>query len=479
MQSATANEAMDIRGLSADSRKIAPGYIFAALPGTQDDGRRYIDDAVARGAVAVLAETGTTLKAYDQPVTLLTDPNPRRRLALMAARFYGHQPKNLVAVTGTNGKTSVVEFTRQIWQGLGHKAASLGTLGLKPELPDPPASLTTPDPVDLHRCLANLSSAGFEHLAMEASSHGLDQYRLDGVRVGAAAFTNLSRDHLDYHGSFEAYMSAKARLFDTLLDKDGTAVLNADVPEFERLTAIARDRGIAVMSYGTAGEAVTLIERDPLPDGQRLKIEVLGQIHEIHLPLPAAFQAANALAALGLVLATDAAPNDAVPLLGSLTGVAGRLELAAIGPNGAPIYVDYAHTPDALETVLSALRPHCDGHLHVVFGCGGDRDRGKRPEMGEIATRLADRAIVTDDNPRTEDPAAIRREIMAAAPGATEIGDRRQAIEAAISSLAAGDILVIAGKGHEPGQIVGQEVLPFDDREVAQEAAKRLGGGQK
>ena len=479
MQSAAAKEAQDIRGLSADSRKVAPGFVFAALPGTREDGRRYIDDAVARGAVAVLAETGTTLKSYDQPVTLLTDPNPRRRLALMAARFYGRQPKALAAVTGTNGKTSVVEFTRQIWQGLGHQAASLGTLGLRPELPDAPASLTTPDPVDLHRCLAALSNAGFEHLAMEASSHGLDQYRLDGVQVRAAAFTNLSRDHLDYHGSFDAYMAAKTRLFDTLLAADGTAVLNADVPEFEPLGEIARQRGIAVMSYGVAGEALTLRARRAVADGQELEIEVHGVSYQIHLPLPAAFQAANALAALGLALATGADAKAAVPLLSSLSGVAGRLELAAIGPNGAPIYVDYAHTPDALETVLAAVRPHCSGRLHVVFGCGGDRDRGKRPEMGEIAARLADQATVTDDNPRSEDPAAIRREIMAAAPGAIEIGDRRQAIEAAIAALRPGDLLVIAGKGHEPGQIVGQEVLAFDDRDVAREAVKRLGGGKQ
>ena len=470
-------EPIEIEGLSADSRQIAPGYLFAALPGSAADGRAFIDEAVAKGAVAVLGPAGTRLKNYGRPVALLTDENPRRRLALMAAQFYGRQPRLIAAVTGTNGKTSVADFTRQIWQHVGCKAASLGTLGLVPAHPAAPPALTTPDPVALQRCLAALAADGFDHLAMEASSHGLDQYRLDGVQVTAAAFTNLSRDHLDYHGSMDAYLGAKLRLFTDLLRDGGLAVINADVPEAEAIKTAVVQRDVTVLSYGQAGHALRLAERTARPDGQALVLDVLGARHDVRLPLAGTFQASNVLAALGLAIATGSEPEAALAALPHLQGVRGRMELVARTPNGAAVYVDYAHTPDALETVLTALRPHTEGRLFVVFGCGGDRDPGKRPLMGDAAQRLADVAIVTDDNPRNEDPAAIRRQALAAAPDACEIGDREDAIAQAVEELGPGDILVVAGKGHETGQTVAGEVLPFDDRAVAQAAVAALSGG--
>jgi len=475
MRSEASAQTMDIRGLSADSRTIAPGYLFAALPGSLHDGRDYIDEAITRGASAILAPSGTTLK---QPTTLLTDPNPRRRFALLAARFHERQPETVVTVTGTNGKSSVADFTRQIWCRSGLQAASLGTLGLTPPQPDAPASLTTPDPVELHRCLAGLAERGFEHLVMEASSHGLDQFRLDGVKIKAAAFTNLSRDHLDYHGTMDAYWAAKRRLFDELLGDGGTAVLNADAEQFAVLLAAARKRGLTTLSYGVEGSDLRLTSREATTEGQRLALELLGEPYEVTLPLIGAFQAHNALAALGLAVATGVPVDDAVEALGDLKGVPGRLEFVTRTPSGGRVYVDYAHTPDALETVLSAVRPHTEGHLVALFGCGGDRDRGKRPIMGEIAGRLADRCIVTDDNPRGEDPATIRSEILAALPEAEEVGERRQAIDVALAGLAEGDVLIVAGKGHETGQIVGDRVLPFDDRDAVRAAALRLAGGE-
>jgi UDP-N-acetylmuramoyl-L-alanyl-D-glutamate--2,6-diaminopimelate ligase len=471
-----AMEPVEIRGLAADSRKIAPGYLFAALPGSMADGRSFIDEAVAKGAVAVLGPRGTRLRNYGRPIALLTDDNPRRRLALMAAQFHVRQPRVIAAVTGTNGKTSVADFTRQIWAHCGQRAASLGTLGLVPPRADAPAALTTPDPIELHRCLATLAADGIDHLAMEASSHGLDQYRLDGVKVTAAAFTNLTRDHLDYHGGMEPYLAAKLRLFRELLLPGGTAVVNADVPEAEAMRAAVAERNITLLSYGRAGHALRLVERRPTGTGQDLILDVLGERHALHLPLAGAFQAANVLAALGLALATGVEPNAAIAALPRLKGVRGRLELVANTASGGAIYIDYAHTPDALDNVLTALRPHTTGRLFVVFGCGGDRDRGKRPIMGEIAQRLADVAVVTDDNPRSEDPAAIRREILAAAPEAQEIGDRLAAITKTVARLGAGDVLVVAGKGHEQGQTVAGKVLPFDDRTVAQAAVAALEG---
>ena len=474
-----AMRAMEIKGLTADSRQVAPGFLFAALPGSQHDGRDFIDQAVERGAVAVLAPANTALKTYARPVALIGDANPRRRLALMAARFHGRQPATIAAVTGTNGKTSVAEFTRQIWQYAGQEAASLGTLGLIPDVVPGPGSLTTPDPIALHRCLAALAGSGTEHLAIEASSHGLAQYRLDGLAIEAAAFTNLSRDHLDYHGSMAAYLEAKARLFADLLPADGTAVLNADAPEFEQLRQQVASRGQKLLTYGTDGRDLQLIQRQPRAAGQDLTIAIMGRRHAVSLPLAGAFQAMNALAALGLAIATGTDAETAVAALATLQGVRGRLERVVETPAGGSVYVDYAHTPDALETVLTALRPHTRGRLSVVFGCGGDRDRGKRPLMGEIAARLADDVIVTDDNPRGEDPAAIRREILAAAPEALEIGDRGKAIARAMAALGPGDILVVAGKGHEVGQTIGGKVLPFDDREVARAVFSKPAGGAR
>jgi UDP-N-acetylmuramoyl-L-alanyl-D-glutamate--2,6-diaminopimelate ligase len=468
---------VDIAGIAADSREVKPGFLFAALPGNKLDGRDFVADAIRRGAVAVLAPPGLKLRGEQAPIRVIPDSNPRRRLARMAARFYGGQPRTIAAVTGTNGKTSTAEFTRQIWTLLGERAASLGTLGLR--APDRPAgpSLTTPDPVVLHRTLAELDAADIQHLAMEASSHGLDQSRLDGVHIAAAAFTNLTRDHLDYHGTLDAYFAAKRLLFERVMGADGTAVLNRDIPEYAALADTARARRQRIIGYGTAeGAELRLVRRTPMPDGQRLDLTIFGQPIRVELPLAGAFQAMNALAALGLAIGGGAEPLRAAAQLARLAGVPGRLELVARHPNGAPVYVDYAHTPDALATVLNALRPHAAGDLVVVFGCGGDRDAGKRPQMGMIACELADRVIVTDDNPRGEVPAKIRSQILAACARAEEIGDRTRAIGAAVAGLAQSDALVIAGKGHEQGQIVGAEVRPFDDATVARQAVAALGG---
>jgi UDP-N-acetylmuramoyl-L-alanyl-D-glutamate--2,6-diaminopimelate ligase len=388
----------------------------------------------------------------------------------MAAAFYKTQPRTVVAVTGTNGKTSSASFARQIWTRLGYRAASLGTLGLVAPGWDRPGSLTTPDPVALHADLAALAARGVTHVAMEASSHGLDQFRLDGVQVSAAAFTNLTRDHLDYHGTIDAYRDAKVRLFTDVLMDDGVAVLNADVPEIEALAEIATHRRLRVMTYGRNGRDLKIVAVAALPHGQRVVLEVIGHRYELELNLVGGFQLMNALAALGLVLARETDIDAAVETLSALEGVRGRLELAARTGKGAAVYVDYAHTPDALETVLVALRPHAARKLNLVFGCGGDRDRGKRPQMAQIACRLADRIIVTDDNPRSEDPAAIRQQVLQGCARASEIGDRAAAIQTAIAELAADDVLLIAGKGHEQGQIIGNTVRPFDDADVARRA---------
>ncbi len=472
---AAADGLPEITGLTADSRAVEPGFLFAALPGTRADGRDFIDQAVAKGARAILAPTGTALAASISGVELITDDRPRRRFAQIAAAFYGRQPATIAAITGTNGKTSTANFARQIWQKLGRSAASLGTLGITAPGKEQYGALTTPDPVALHSSLAELADAGITHLAMEASSHGLDQHRLDGVRVTAAGFSNLSRDHLDYHGTMEAYLAAKARLFDEILAPDGTAVLNADAPQCAALTARAQAAGRRVMLYGAKGREIRIDSATPMPRGLDLTLTVLDRTVDVHLPLAGAFQAANALCALGLVLADGTKPDAAIAALETLSGVRGRLELVARHPNGGAIYVDYAHTPDALETVLDALRPHTRGRLVAVFGCGGDRDPGKRPVMGATVARLADKAIVTDDNPRTEDPAVIRAAALAACPGGIEIGDRAEAIRVAIAGLAPDDVLVIAGKGHETGQIVGEDVHPFDDAEHARTAVNELG----
>ena len=465
----------EIVGLTANSRNVQRGFLFAALPGTKQDGRSFAAEAIARGAVAILTDEPAALpllpKERDR-VCIVTDANPSRRLALLAARFHGRQPRTIAAVTGTNGKTSVVHFTREIWTALGHPAASLGTLGIVTAAEHRPGALTTPDPVALHRQLAGLAEQGIDHVAIEASSHGLDQFRLDGMSVAAAAFTNLTRDHLDYHGDMAHYRAAKERLFTALLMPGGSAVLNRDSTEFARLDGLCRDGGHPVIAYGFDPAAdLRLISREPRVDSQLLVLEVFGRRHELVLPLAGEFQVMNALAALGLVIATGGAVAAATAALTGLTGVPGRLQFVAGHESGGAIVVDYAHTPDALATVLAALRPHARSRLAVLFGCGGDRDPGKRPLMGEVATRLADRVYVTDDNPRTEPPAEIRRAILDAAPNAVEIGDRREAIATAIAELAAGDLLVIAGKGHETGQIIGTETYPFDDAAIAREFA--------
>jgi UDP-N-acetylmuramoyl-L-alanyl-D-glutamate--2,6-diaminopimelate ligase len=464
---------LEIIGITADSRTVRPGFLFAALPGTQQDGRRFAAEAIARGAAAILTDSLEALALAPEQrgqVAIVTDSTPHRRLALVAARFYGRQPRKIAAVTGTNGKTSVVDFTRQIWRALGHPAASLGTLGLVTSAEHWPGALTTPDPVTLHHDLAELARQGIEHVAIEASSHGLDQFRLDGLPIAAAAFTNLTRDHLDYHGDLAHYRAAKDRLFNDLLIPGGSAVLNRDSDEFPRLEALCRDGGHPVIGYGAdPASELRLAVRQPAAGSQALVLEVFGQRRELMLPLAGEFQAMNALAALGLVIATGGSPTAAAEDLAGLTGVPGRLQFVAEHQDGGAVVVDYAHTPDALATVLTALRPHTSGRLVALFGCGGDRDGGKRPLMGGVATRLADRVYVTDDNPRTEPAAVIRRAILDAAPNAIEIGDRRQAIATAIDELAPGDLLVIAGKGHETGQIIGTETYPFDDAAIARE----------
>src|SRR6267154_2392209 len=464
------------RGLAADSREVKPGYLFAALSGSKTDGARFIEDAVKRGAVAVLGAPAAADSARSLGVRFIAAANPRLRLAELAAEFYAAQPSTIAAVTGTNGKTSVASFLRQIWAFQGRQAASLGTIGI--DAPSGHVSLghTTPDPVRVHAELARLKNEGVDHLALEASSHGLDQYRLDGVKISAAGLTNITRDHLDYHASSENYLSAKLRLFRELVKDGGVAVVNADADHSGDFLAAAEKRRLRILTVGERGESVTLVNRTPHANGQELTVRYSGRDHAIALPLAGSFQASNAMVAAGLALGLGDGADKVFAALAILKGAPGRLELVARTGAGAPIYVDYAHTPDAIETVLRALRPHVKGRLHIVFGCGGDRDRGKRPLMAEAATRYADSVIVTDDNPRSEDPAAIRREVMLAAPGAREFGNRAEAIAQAVAALAAGDALVLAGKGHEDYQIVGHEVQPFSDRAEAVKAARAAGG---
>ncbi|MBI3447181.1 MAG: UDP-N-acetylmuramoyl-L-alanyl-D-glutamate--2,6-diaminopimelate ligase [Magnetospirillum sp.] len=467
---------VEIAGLTADSRAVAPGFLFAALSGSKADGSAFIPDALAAGAAAVLASETAHL---DLPaaIALIRDANPRRRFALMAARFHQTQPAAMVAVTGTNGKTSTAIFTRRLWEILGAKAAAIGTLGIIAPGWDNAGGLTTPDPAALHADLARLAAMGITHACMEASSHGLDQYRLDGVRLSAAAFTNLTRDHLDYHRDMDGYAAAKLRLFAEVLPEGATAVINADSQLAPRLVELCVKRGIKPLGFGRAATDLRLLEAHPTAAGQDLQLELFGRPVTIHLPLAGRFQAENALAALGLVIAAGADPLLAARALEQLEGVPGRLQKVAVRANGAPVFVDYAHTPDALETVLKALKPHASRRLVVVFGCGGDRDPGKRPLMGAIGCRLADAMIVTDDNPRSEDPALIRAAVRGVCPGGIEIADRREAIRTAVTGLQKGDLLVIAGKGHETGQIVGDTVLPFDDATEAHDAVTLADGG--
>ena len=457
----------EVSGFAIDHRKVARGTVFGAFKGSRFNGEDFIADAIGAGAVAVVARPEATV----QGAVHIADAEPRRAFARLAAKFFAPFPETVVAVTGTNGKTSTVELTRQLWRMAGHHAASIGTLGVTTANDQVSTGLTTPDIVTFLSNMAGLAREGVTHAAFEASSHGLSQYRTEGLPVRAGAFTNLSRDHLDYHGTMEAYLEAKLRLFTEVIDEDGAAVVWMDDGASARVAELASERGVRLFTVGTKGETLKLVKREPTQLGQTLTIEAEGKSFQVKLPLIGAYQTANALTAAALVCATGGAIGQTLENLSRVQPVRGRLERAAISKAGAPIYVDYAHTPNGLRAAIEALRPHATGRLITVFGAGGDRDRGKRPEMGAVAAELSDRVIVTDDNPRSEDAAAIRRDVLAGAPSATEIGGRREAIAAAIGEARSGDIVLLAGKGHEQGQIVGDKVLPFDDVTVARECA--------
>jgi UDP-N-acetylmuramoyl-L-alanyl-D-glutamate--2,6-diaminopimelate ligase len=456
-----------VTGFAIDHRKVAPGTIFGAFEGATVNGEDFIPAAIAAGAIAVVARPEVVVEG----AVHIPDRNPRERFARLAAAFFAPFPQTAIAVTGTNGKTSTVELTRQLWRMQGHHAASIGTLGVTTADDRVSTGLTTPDVVTFLSNVAGLAREGVTHVAFEASSHGLSQYRTEGLPVRAAAFTNLSRDHLDYHGDMATYFTAKLRLFSEVLDPDGAAVVWVDDPHADRVIDLARMRGNRLLTVGEHGETLRLVGREPTLLGQALTIEAEGEAHKVNLPLIGAYQAANALTAAALVLATGGELKATLAGLSRLQPVRGRLERAVIARSGAPVYVDYAHTPDAIEAAIAALKPHAAGRLIVVVGAGGDRDAGKRKPMGEAAAAGADLVIVTDDNPRSEDPAAIRAQLLAGAPDAREIGGRRDAIAAAIAEAGPEDIVLLAGKGHEQGQIVGDLVLPFDDVAVARECA--------
>lgn len=460
-----------ISGLAIHSREVKPGNLFFALKGIKDDGARYLDEAINNGAVAVLAD-----QPLDAPrgIAVVCDENPRQRLSLIAARFFGSQPEKVVAVTGTNGKTSVAWFVAQLWKELGIKGASVGTLGILSDSEQQALNLTTPQPVELCKNLANLAQSGIDHAVVEASSHGLEQHRLDGTRITAAAFTNLSHDHFDYHLNTESYFNAKMRLFREVMDPGGVAVINADSHYYPEVANICREFGHEIISYGRHGGKFRIINHRANGISQYLDLEIDGEPINLRLPLVGDFQAWNILCALGLVVGSGGDLDQALSVLTNLRGVPGRLQSVA-EVNGARIFVDYAHTPDALESCLTALRLHAQKHLTVVFGCGGDRDRGKRSKMGHAACTLADRVIITDDNPRDEDPSVIRQEIMiGCSDNAVEVAGRDKAIEMAIAGLGEGDILLIAGKGHETSQIIGKNSMPFDDALVAKDVAEEF-----
>ncbi len=454
---------LDVGGVTADSREVKRGDLFVAVAGAKTDGLGFVDRAVAAGAVAVAAERKPT--SLPAGVAFVQVANARRTLARAAAKLFPRQPSVIAAVTGTSGKTSVAAFTRQIWTTLGHRAASIGTIGVVSPDAEIYGSLTTPDPVALHRWLDALVGEGVTHLALEASSHGLDQHRLDGVRIAAGGFTNISRDHLDYHQTIEAYLAAKLKLFEDLIAPGGAAVIDADHDHAAAVIEASRQRKLKIFTVGREGKGIRLLEAAIDGFAQRLKLQHAGRTISLRLPLVGGFQVENALVAAGLAIATGSEADAVFAALEKLQGAKGRLERVG-DKNGAPIFIDYAHKPDALAKALEALRPYARGRLTVVFGAGGDRDAGKRPMMGAIAVAKADRVIVTDDNPRSEKPAAIRAAILAAAPGAVEIGDRAEAIRSAIAGLQPDDALLIAGKGHETGQIVGDRVLPFADHEA-------------
>jgi UDP-N-acetylmuramoyl-L-alanyl-D-glutamate--2,6-diaminopimelate ligase len=457
----------EVTGFAIDHRKVARGSVFGAFRGAVFNGEDFISEAVDRGAVAVVARPD----AQVGQVPHLQDPEPRRLFADLAAEFYAPYPETVVAVTGTNGKTSTVEMARQIWRMSGHRSASIGTLGVTTSDDQVKTGLTTPDIVTFLHNMAGLKRMGTTHVAYEASSHGLDQHRCEGVPLAAAAFTNFSRDHLDYHQTMDAYFGSKMQLFDRLLEPGKPSVIWSDDPKSAEVIERSQRRGHRVLTVGRKGETIRLTEQTPTALGQSLTLEHGGKSYRLALPLIGAYQASNVLTAAGLVLATGGDWDATFSAMQRVAPVRGRLERAVISRNGVPVYVDYAHTPDALEAAIAALRPHVEGRLITVFGAGGDRDQGKRPEMGRVAANMSDVVIVTDDNPRSEDPATIRREIMAGAAGATEVAGRREAIAEAIRLARAGDIVLVAGKGHETGQIIGDRVLPFDDALVARECA--------
>ncbi len=469
-----------VTGLAVDNRQVRPGMLFAALPGSRVHGARFIARAIEAGAAAVLTDPeGARIAAgalASAPIATVIVEEPRAALARAAALWFGAQPETMVAVTGTNGKTSVASFTRQIWAGLGHAAINLGTTGVEGAW-EAPLRHTTPDPIILHQALAEAARAGVTHAAMEASSHGLDQHRLDGVQLRAAAFTNLTQDHLDYHPDLDAYFAAKAGLFNRVLPEDGVTVVNRDDPRGAQVAAMAAARGQTVLGVGHAEDCdLRILDQRYEARAQILRFGWRGQARQVRLDLIGGFQAGNVLLAAGLAIGAGAAPGDVFDRLSGLVTVRGRMQWVASRHNGAAVFVDYAHTPDALATALAALRPHVMGRLVCVFGAGGDRDRGKRPMMGRAAATHADLVFVTDDNPRSEDPAAIRAAILAACPEAHEVSDRAEAILRGVDALGPGDALLVAGKGHETGQIIGDDVFPFDDGEQASVAVAALDG---
>ncbi len=457
-----------VTGFAIDHRKIAPGNIFGAFRGTKVNGEDFIEDAVSAGALAIVAHPDAEVEG----AVHIAAEEPRRVFALIAARYFTPTPQYVAAVTGTNGKTSTAEMTRQLWRMAGLNSASIGTLGVTTADEQVKTGLTTPDIVTFLSNMSGLAREGVSHAIFEASSHGLSQYRTEGLPVHVGVFTNLSRDHLDYHGDMDSYFEAKMRLFDEVVQDAGTAVIWADDEWSGPVIKRAMDRGLSLFTVGEQGTSLRLLSRTPTQLGQVLMVKAQGNTHRISLPLIGAYQAANVLCAAGVILSTGGALDDVIDHLQRVQPVRGRLERAVITKIGAPVYVDYAHTPDGLRAAIDALRPHVKGKLITIFGAGGDRDKGKRPEMGKVAAELSDIAIVTDDNPRGEDPAAIRADIMAGAPGAQEVGDRRAAIAHAIGLAGADDIILLAGKGHEQGQIIGDRVIPFDDVEVARECAR-------
>lgn len=465
----------EITMITSDSRQVVNGAMFVAIAGAHHDGKAFIKAAVDKGAKYIVVGVGSNVAPIGN-AQILEVKNPRQFLAEAASVFYKTQPENIVCVTGTNGKTSTVNFVRQIWEKLGARAASLGTLGVLGHGIEDYSGMTTPDPVWLHTRLAELANKDIQNLAMEASSIGIEQHRLDGVKVSAAAFTNITRDHLDYHGTMDEYFVAKLRLFTTLLREDGVAVVNADAEYFDRIKSECQKRNITCWGYGKSGDEIKLISREILPHGQKLSLEILGESYSLELPLVGEFQAMNILCAIGLVMANGKFKvADILSAVEKISGVAGRLQLVKGAPTGCAVYVDYAHTPDALENILNALRPHTQNRLICLFGCGGDRDKGKRPQMGEISTRLADVTIVTDDNPRSENPDQIRLDILeGAGEGAKNIGGRHEAIREAVKMMEAGDVLVLAGKGHEQGQIFATHTEHFDDVEEAEAALREV-----